>query len=111
VKTIEQVPISEDTTPVGIREILTRLQSYIETESTLPVKRKEIALDKVKEIAIQATVNTANLELKLLTTLISEIDSRSDLWSQIITALTMETDVSAVKLILSIVNIRQSSAG
>jgi hypothetical protein len=102
VKTIEQVTSSENSSHVGIRDILIRLQSYIETEPNFSVEQKKIALDRVKEVAIQAIANPDDVEIKSFTTLMSTVGNSSEIWSQIITALTMNTSISAVTLILSL---------
>jgi hypothetical protein len=109
VKTIEQVPSSEDSSHIGIRDILIHLQSYIETEPNFSIEKRKIALDRVKEIAIQAITSPDDMEIKALTTLISVVDSNSEIWHQIITALTIDTDISATKLILSLAKIQRFS--
>jgi hypothetical protein len=101
VKTIEQIPFSKDHANVSVREVLIRLQSYIETEPSLTLEKRKLALDRVKEIAIQAIASPDDIEIKALTTLITS-DSVSEMWPQIINALTMNIDISAAKLILTI---------
>jgi hypothetical protein len=101
VKTIEQIPTSEDHNNVSVREVLIRLQSYIETEPSLTLEKRKLALDRVKEIAIQAIAHPDDIEIKELTALIT-VDSGSEVWYQIINALTMNVDISATKLILTI---------
>jgi hypothetical protein len=104
VKTIEQVPASEHSGIVSIREVLIRLHSYIETEPNLSVEQRKIALDKVKEIAIHAIANPYDKELQDVTLLMIEIDNMSDLWSQIIIALITPINIPALKLMLSVLN-------
>jgi hypothetical protein len=101
VKTIEQIPFPKDHANVSVREVLIRLQSYIETEPSLTLEKRKLALDRVKEIAIQAIASPDDIEIKALTTLITS-DSVSEMWPQIINALTMNIDISAAKLILTI---------
>lgn len=101
VKTIEQIPSLEGHDNVSLKEVLIRLQSYIETEPSLTLEKRKLALDKVKEIAIQAIANPNDIEIKALTTLIAS-DSVSEMWPQIINALTMNVEISATKLILTL---------
>jgi hypothetical protein len=101
VKTIEQIPFPKDHANVSVREVLIRLQSYIETEPSLTLEKRKLALDRVKEIAIQAIASPDDIEIKALTTLITS-DSVSEMWPQIINTLTMNIDISAAKLILTI---------
>jgi hypothetical protein len=101
VKTIEQIPTPEDHTNISVREVLIRLQSYIETDPSLTLEKRILALDRVKEIAIQAITSPNDIEIKELTTLIT-VDSNSEMWPQIVNALTMNIDISATKLILTI---------
>ncbi len=103
-KTIEQVPPSESFDLVSIRQVLIRLHSYIETEPNLSVDQRKIALDKVKEIAIHTIANPDDQELRDMTMLMMKIDGISNVWSQIIVSLSTPSNISALKLILSILN-------
>jgi hypothetical protein len=102
VKIIEQVPSPEDSNHISIRDVLVRIQSYIETEPNFSVEKRKIALNRVKEIAIQAIASPGDTERKAFTTLMITVDNNSEIWSQIIAALTMNTSISAVTLILSL---------
>lgn len=107
VKTIEQVPVSEHSDLISIREVLIRLHSYIETEPKLSLDQRKIALGKVKEIAIHAIANPDDKELQDMTLLMMRLESISDLWTQIIIALSTPISIPALKLILSILNSSQ----
>jgi hypothetical protein len=103
VRTIEQVPISDI---VGIREVLVRIHSYIETEPNLSVEQRKIALDKVKEIATQAISDPDDVELQAMTSFMTGINNRSEIWSQVITTFITPINIPILKLILSVANLK-----
>jgi hypothetical protein len=102
-RTIEKVPISD---LVGIREVLVRIHSYIETEPDLSVEQRKIALEKVKEIATQAISDPDDVELRAMTSFMTGINNRSEVWSQIITIFITPINIPILKLILSVANIK-----
>jgi hypothetical protein len=102
-RTIEKVPISD---LVGIREVLVRIHSYIETEPNLSVEQRKIALEKVKEIATQAISDPDDMELQAMTSFMTGINNRSEVWSQIITIFITPINIPILKLILSIASMK-----
>jgi hypothetical protein len=102
-RTIEKIPISD---LVGIREVLVRIHSYIETEPDLSVEQRKIALEKVKEIATQAISDPDDVELRAMTSFMTGINNRSEVWSQIITIFITPINIPILKLILSVANIK-----
>jgi hypothetical protein len=95
VRTIEQVPVNDSG---GIREVLTRLQSYVETEPALSVSERETALKRLQEIAMVAIANPNQAELSQISSIMPSLDRKSELRSQLIRILSIQGKISAVEL-------------
>jgi hypothetical protein len=86
-KTIEVVPNSPEPNKPGIRDVLTKLQSYVESDSTLLVTEKVAILELIRRMAIQAKADPINNDLISVVESIQKIDRNSDFKARIVQAL------------------------
>jgi hypothetical protein len=98
-KIIEQVPVDIDRSHPGVQDVLLELQSYILTEPNLSGDKKQIAMEKIREIAIEAIDHPDNSALIKLVTEIQKIEGNQELRAILIRFLTISTDESALQSI------------
>lgn len=98
-KTIEQIPVDIDRSHPGVQDVLLELQSYILTEPNLSVEKRQIAMDKIQEIAIEAIEHPDNLALAKLVKAMQKIEGNQELRSILIRCLITITDESALNSI------------
>jgi hypothetical protein len=98
-KIIEQVPVNIDRSHPGMQDVLLELQSYILTEPNLSGEKKQIAMEKIREIAIKAIEHPDNSTLIKLVTEMQKIEGNQELRSILIRFLTISTDESALQSI------------
>jgi hypothetical protein len=98
-KTIEQIPVDIDQSHPGVQDVLLELQSYILTELNLSVGKRQIAMDKIQEIAIEAIEHPDNLALAKLVKAMQKIEGNHELRSILIRCLIIITDESALNSI------------
>jgi hypothetical protein len=98
-KTIEQIPVDIDRSHPGVQDVLLELQSYILTEPNLSVEKRQIAMDKIQEIAIEAIEHPDNLALAKLVKAMQKIEGNHELRSILIRCLITVTDESALNSI------------
>ena len=99
-KTIEQVPVDIDRSHPGVQDVLLELQSYILTETNLSMEKKQIAMEKIQEVAIEAIEHPDNSALKKLVASMQKIEGSQELRSMLIGCLTILTDEPALKSLL-----------
>ena len=99
-KTIEQVPVDIDRSHPGVQDVLLELQSYILTEPNLSIEKKQIAMEKIQEVAIEAIEHPDNSALKKLVASMQKIEGSQELRSMLIGCLTILTDEPALKSLL-----------
>lgn len=99
-KTIEQIPVDIDRSNPGVQDVLLELQSYIFTEKNLSGDKKQIAMEKIQEIAIEAIEHPDNFALTKLVMAMQKIEGNQELRTILIISLTILTDEPALNLIL-----------
>jgi hypothetical protein len=98
-KTIEQIPVDIDRSHPGVQDVLLELQSYILTEPNLSVEKRQIAMEKIQKIAIEAIEHPDNLALAKLVKAMQKIEGNHELRSILIRCLIIITDESALNSI------------
>jgi hypothetical protein len=104
-KTIEQIPVDLDRSHPGIQDVLLELQSYILTELNLSVEKRQIAMDKIQEIAIEAIEHPDNSGLEKLVKSMQKIEGNQELRSLLIKCLTISTNESTLKSIAKAIDL------
>ena len=104
-KTIEQIPVDTDRSHPGVQDVLLELQSYILTEPSLSVEKRQIAMEKIQEIAIEAIEHPDNLALAKLVAAMQRIEGNQELRSILIRCLITVTDESTFKSILKAIDL------
>ena len=87
IKTIEVIPDSLDPSKPGIKDILVELQSYVESDYALSLSEKEVILETIKSIAIEARVDPNNDDFTFIVESIQEIGKNPDFRLRVINAL------------------------
>jgi hypothetical protein len=99
-KTIEQIPVDTDRSLSEVQAVLLELQSYLLTEPNLSVEKRQIAMGKIQEIAIESIEHPDNSALTKLVASRQKIEGIQELRSMLISCLTILTDEPALKSLL-----------
>lgn len=104
-KTIEQIPVDIDRPNPGIQDVMLELQSYILTEPNLSVEKRQVAMGKIQEIAVEAIEHPDNLALKKFVKAMRKIEGNQELRSTLIKCLITITDESIFTLVSRVIDL------